>query len=430
MSASAVRSVSEAVAGGDTLEIGKTKAVVRRMAWVSGLIGTILTFSFSNYLSLITFGNAEFSVAFRWLSITLLFTQLSNSQLVVLQGFRKLAFLAKANVFGNALGLICSLPMYFFLGKDGIVGSLLISSSLSLLVALYYGRKESIVPGQLTMEQFSKKAKHILGMGIALSFSNILVLLGAYFFKIYIGSKGGISDVGLYSAGYAIVNTYVGMIFTAMATDFYPRLSGTKEEQSFNSIVNHQGEIAILIVGPLLIGMIVFIKYLILLLFSSEFLQIIEMIKWCLLGILFKAVSWPIGFIILAKGESKVFFLSELVANINMLVLGCIGYYFFSLEGIGISYLIGYFLLAIQISIIVKNRYNFRYNYSMIRIFIVMFLMLVLVLVVPKFIPAPADFVVSLMILAISISVSLRLINNRFSFIDLITSKIFSNRRK
>jgi O-antigen/teichoic acid export membrane protein len=426
MSVSGVKSVSEAATGGDDFEIRKTVTVVRKIAWLSGTLGAIVTFLFSNYLSVITFGNEDFSIAFKWLSITVLFTQLSNSYLVVLQGFRRLALLAKAGVLGNILGVSVSLPMYYLLGKDGIVLSLLASSGLSLLIAWYYGRKERVIPIHLTTDEFLSKTKFILMMGIALSVSSILVLLSAYFLKIYIGSRGGISDVGLYNAGYAIVNTYVGMVFTAMGTDFYPRLSGTKEAGLFNQLVNHQAELAVLIVGPLAIGMIVFEEYLVVLLFSSEFLQVVEMMKWSLVGVFFKAVSWPLGFIILAKGNSKLFFVSELLANTYMFLLSLVGYYFWGLEGIGIAYLGGYLLVTIQIMFISKTFYEFTYSLSMAKISIVVLLLLVLIILVSKLFAGKIALILGMIVLMGSIYFSIAMINRRLPIIKTLRNRFFN----
>ena len=48
----------------------------------------------------------------------------------------------------------------------------------------------------------------------------------------FISKTGSLSDVGLYNAGLAIVDGYVGMVFTAMATDYFPRLSGVIGDDS------------------------------------------------------------------------------------------------------------------------------------------------------------------------------------------------------
>ncbi|MFN8229383.1 MAG: hypothetical protein U0V03_00510 [Bacteroidia bacterium] len=62
-------------------------------------------------------------------------------------------------------------------------------------------------------------------------------------------------------AGFNIVNTYVGLIFSAMATDYFPRLSASTDNQNKqNEIINQQAEVTILVLAPILILMMVFIK--------------------------------------------------------------------------------------------------------------------------------------------------------------------------
>jgi len=64
------------------------------------------------------------------------------------------------------------------------------------------------------------------------------------------------------------------------------------------------------------------------------------MIHWAALGMYFKAASWSIGFIFLAKGASNTFFWSELAANSYLLLFNILGYKYFGLNGMGISFLL------------------------------------------------------------------------------------------
>jgi O-antigen/teichoic acid export membrane protein len=66
-------------------------------------MGAVVTFILSPWLSHLTFGNKEYTAAFMWLSVTLLFNQLTSGQDVLLQGMRKLKYLAKANMLGRLL---------------------------------------------------------------------------------------------------------------------------------------------------------------------------------------------------------------------------------------------------------------------------------------------------------------------------------------
>ena len=130
---SAVRDISEANGTQDEKRISTVITVMRRLVWLTGLLGAGITLIFSPLLSQMTFGNKEYTAAFVWLSITLLLNQLSSGQLVLLQGLRKLQDLAKANVLGSLIGLIITVPLYYLLGVRGIVPVIIITSIISLI---------------------------------------------------------------------------------------------------------------------------------------------------------------------------------------------------------------------------------------------------------------------------------------------------------
>jgi len=194
-----------------------------------------------------------------------------------------------------------------------------------------------------------------------ISLSGIITQVFSYFVRIFISNYGSLDDVGLYSAGFAIVNNYVGMIFTAMATDYYPKLSGVAHDViKMNKTINQQAEIAILILSPIILVFIVFIKWVIYILYSDKFLSINYMILFAASGMLFKALSWAIAFVFLAKSAGKLFFWNELITNIYMLVLNLVGYYWYGLTGLGVSFLLTYILYAFQVLIVSKSVFKFE----------------------------------------------------------------------
>ena len=127
LASSAVRDVSEANGSRDQYRIAKVITVVRRLVWITGLLGLIVVAFCAPLLSQISFGNNDYTVPFRILSITLLFDQISAGQKVVLQGLRKLKELAKCSAFGATFGLVVSVPLYYWLGVKGILPTLILN---------------------------------------------------------------------------------------------------------------------------------------------------------------------------------------------------------------------------------------------------------------------------------------------------------------
>jgi O-antigen/teichoic acid export membrane protein len=427
---SAVRDVASANGTGNETRIATVVTVLRRLVWATGTLGTLVMLVLSPWLSQLTFGNRDYTLAFIWISITLLFTQLSTGQLVVLQGMRKLQYLAKASLTGSALGLIITVPLYYRFGIDGIVPAIIIASVISLLLSWYFAKKVKIEPIKVSRVKTLAEGKDMLTMGFMISMSGLISMGASYLVNIFISNTGGVSQVGLYAAGFAIINTYVGLIFTAMGTDYYPRLSEVAHSNKLcKQAINQQAEIAVLILAPILMVFLVFIQWVVIILYSNKFIAVDAMIHWAALGMLFKAASWAIAFILLAKGTSKLFFWNELIGNIYILGLNILGYHFMGLTGLGISFMIGYLLYLIQVFILTRVKYQFSFDSAFIRIFTIQFMLAISCFVIVKFIGKPYSYIIGMGLIMISTWYSFKELDKRLGLRIIITNLISKYRK-
>lgn len=360
LSSSAIKNISLAQAQGDEEKVGRVIAVFRRLVWATGLLGFMVTLCLSSYLSQITFGSNNYTWAFAVLSITLLVNQISSGQGVLLRAMRQINLMVKSSILGSVIGLITTIPLYYFYGSDGIVPALIITAFTSFFLTWYFASKIYFKKVDINIKDIKIEGKEMLIMGFMISLSGIITQVFSYFVRIFISNYGSLDDVGLYSAGFAIVNNYVGMIFTAMSTDYYPKLSGVAHDVTkMNKTINQQAEIAILILSPIILVFIVFIKWMVYLLYSDKFLPVNYMILFAASGMLFKALSWAITFVFLAKSESKLYFWNEFFTNIYMLGFNIAGYYWYGLTGLGISFLLTYAVYVIQVYLISKRLFKF-----------------------------------------------------------------------
>jgi O-antigen/teichoic acid export membrane protein len=374
ISFSAVRTISAASGTNDQTLISRTIITLRRWVNFTGITGALFTFVLAPKLSQWAFGNDTYTWAFVWLSMTLFFQALSSGRLALLQGLRKLRQLAKANVLGSFCGLCLSLPLYYCLGLQGIVPALILTAGVSLILSWYFARKVKVEKVKITLKESFTDGMDMVKLGSVMMITGFATTGAWYLIRLYISRTGGIEQVGLYTAGWAIVNNYVGMVFTAMVTDYFPRLSAINNDNlGIRKLVNQQAEIAILILCPVLILLLSALPFVIKILFTSKFMPIIGLIQWAIIGVLFKAVSWSIGFIILAKGDGKIFFFSEIAGNIMVLVTNIFLYHLFKLEGIGFAFLISYLLYMIWLFVIVHIKYRFSFNRAFIRLFLIQF---------------------------------------------------------
>lgn len=411
---SAIRDIAAANESGDEHRISKIVTVFRRLVWITGLLGAVITFVSSSWLSQLTFGNKDYTVAFMWLSCSLLFSQLTSGQKVLLQGMRKLKYLAKANMLGSLIGLLISAPLYYYYRVDGIVPAIVLTAIFLLGITWYFGKKIKIERTAVTAKETIFEGKGMLKMGFMLSLSGLISTGASYIVRIFISNTGGVEDVGLYSAGFAIIGTYVGMVFTAMGTDYYPRLSGvSKDNKKANLLINQQAEIAVLILAPILTVFLIFINWAVIILYSTKFTPVNGLIQWAALGMYFKAVSWAIGFIFLAKGASKLFFWSELVASSYMLLFNILGYKYFGLTGMGFSFLISYILVLIQVYFIAKIKYEFSFSSEFYKIFGIQLLLGITCFAITMFVSSFLAYIIGLPFILISTWYSFKELDKR-----------------
>ena len=416
LSTSSVKNVAAANATGDEKRVSVVIGVLRRLVWITGFLGALIMLVSAPWLSQLTFGSRKYTYGFMALSITLLFTQLNAGQMAVLQGLRKIQYLAKADLIGTIIGLAVSVPIYYLWREEGIVPTIIITSVCMLLLSWFFSSKIKLQKQEVTGSLLRTEGKEMLTMGFLLRFSSLITLGVAYLVRIYISRSGGIEQVGLYNSGFAIITSYVGLIFTAMATDYYPRLSAVStNNQELKKAINQQGEIAVLIISPIISIFLVYINFIVVILYSSRFTGVNGMIHWAALGMIFKAAAWSVGFILLAKSESKVYFWNELINNAYMLVFNLLGYKYGGLNGVGLSFFVGYFIYFFQVFFLAKSKYEFGFYKEFVIIMVTQLALNMCCFLSVLFLHHPYNYLAGTFFIALSLAFSVKEMNKRLA---------------
>lgn len=371
LATSSVRDISIAHKEGDEIKVAKTISSFRTLVWLTGLFGLTICLVLSPLLSLWAFGDKSYTMGFVILSVSLLFNQISSGQTAVLQGLGKYRYMANAKLIGAVLALILTTPLYYVYGNKGIVWGILCMVVVSLIISWYYAHKVKLQPVNISLREKFKRGKDMASLGFFISLQGICATLAGYLVQIYISNNGNIKDVGMYTAGFAIINNYVGLVFTAMATDYYPRLSANVGNTcDFNSVINQQMQISLLLLSPLICFFSIFNEVAIRLLYSSEFLPISWMVTFAIIGVFLKAPGWCIGYCFVAKGDTKIYFITELIIVTINTVLNISFYSYWGLTGLGVSYMAGYIIYVFMDYEICKHKYNYLIENKIFRILV------------------------------------------------------------
>ena len=425
LASSAVRDVSEAFGLKDYHRINQVVTTIRRLVWGTGLLGMIALTIFSPLLSKASFGNYDYTIPFIILSVTLLLDQICAGQKVILQGLRKLKELAKCSVIGSTFGLLVSVPLYYWLGVKGIVPTLILNSVCALLISWLYSRRIPVQKVEQSTRETFLQGRLMLVMGISMSLSGIFATAASYVIRAYIQYVNGVAEVGLFQAGFMIMTTYVGLVFNAISTDYYPRLAAiNKDNYKCKEIINQQGEMATLILVPMLTICLVFMPVILKILYSNDFLKANDYISWACIGMYLRLAAWVISFSFVAKAESKLFMFNEALASLYYIGFSILGYYLGGLTGIGIAFSLNYLTYFIQVYLIARKRYKFRFSDNFIKTYFSQLIVLLVCLVIVLNFNGWQKYILGVFIIMFSTSYCLFLLNKKIDLMGAIRSKI------
>jgi O-antigen/teichoic acid export membrane protein len=362
ISFSAVKDIAEVNDGTNSSGLSRIIITLRRWSWFTGLLGAVVTIAMAPLLSQWSFGNREYTWSFVWLSVTLLLLAVSKGQTAVLQGTRRLKDMAKATVLGSFLGLITSIPLYYWIGIKGIVPAMVISAVTTLILSWYFARRVEIEKVQMNSRETYRSGLNMAKLGISMTIAGFLASLSRYVLNAFISHQGGVDQVGLYNAGWGVVGQYTGIVFAAMATDYFPRMAAIHQDNmKVKEFVGQQIETAVLILTPLLSVLIVMMPIVVRVLYTAEFIPMIMFASLTTLGIHFKTLSWAVGYVYLAKGNGRLFLVLEIISGALILGLNLLGYHLFGLNGLGISFVVSYLVATVITYIALKVIYQISF---------------------------------------------------------------------
>lgn len=411
---SGVRQIAGAVGTGDQQAISRTLLTVRRAAMISGGIGLLAMALLSGDLSRLTFGNDRRNFDLAILSIAVLFAAISAGQAAVIQGVRRINDLAKLGIFGALAGTVFSIPIVYVFGERGIAYSLIMVAVTNILTSWWYSRKIDVPAVTLTWRETLVEGKPLLKLGFALMLGSLMIVGTQYLLRVLVVRQTGLEAAGIFQASTTLSSVYVGVILNAMMTDFYPRLSAAAhDDRECTTLINDQVEVGLLLAVPGIMAIMTCAPLVIMLFYSAKFMPAVEVLRWQITGVMLQVVSWPMGFMLRAKGAGKLFFATELTANGAYLLFAWLGMASFGVTGIGMAFLAMNVTYAVLIFTVVRRYYGFTPSGTNIRLLSVFTTATAVVFAGPYLLPTQGALAMNLVITVAVTVLALRQIVKR-----------------
>ncbi len=360
---SGVRDIAKASTSGDDKRISRTIRAFRRAVWVLGTMGALLFFIFRKEIAVATFGHDGQADAMGLLAVVPFLAVSASCESALLRGMRRIKDLALAGIVGTASGILLGLPVLFFLKERGIALYLVVGAASMWIVFMWYARKIRIERELLTIRETLREVGAMVSLGVVLMAGGLVELVAFYLVKVIITQRLGLAVTGLYEASSALSNVYVGFILSAMGADFFPHLSSvSNDDPKSERLIKAQVEIGVLIAAPAIVLVLGTAPYLLELLYSDKFVEAYEILRWQALGTFLRVVTWPIGFLVLARKKKTIYFFSQLGIDLFYFAAIYWGTLSFGIKGIGPSFFAMYLLYFVVMTLSAHRLIGFHWG--------------------------------------------------------------------
>lgn len=358
---SSTRNLAEAYENEDQQSVSNLVMIIRTWAFAASILGGLLCLGGAWLLDWYFFSKTGHShlLEIMLLSLYVMSLPMEAAECAILKGTRQLKSVATVETLAAFGTILCTAPFFWLWGVRGVAISLVICGWMVVGVHAYYSLRLFPYKVRPTRLSVFHEGLPLIYLGVPYMLASVTTALCTSFIYHILSTE---SEIGLYKAAYSMILTYAGVAFVALENDYFPRLSAINNSlENRNYAVNQQIQVCCLIVGPLLCLMTVFMPWLIRLLFSSDFLLAIPMATAGIFFVYLRSINLPLAYLPLARGESIVYLIMEIISNFFAGLFVWLGYKWYGLLGCGIALSAS----GIVDALILLTTYGIRYKFRL-----------------------------------------------------------------
>ena len=337
------------------------------------LISFILTFVFSNELSVFLFNEEKYAVYIKVLSIFFPFIVLFSMLEAIFKGLGNISLYVKTLILSSVFSLTITVPLVIFWGITGAVYGLTVNYIFFVVYSIFKFRKANILSFDFKPFKMNRDVlNQILKIGSAFLIAGALYQLTLLIIKRMVIEKYGLDGSGLFQSILNISLFYFGFIFTSMSSYTFPKIANMNNDSDLNNELNSTIRFISLVMVPLILTLIVFRYIIILFLYTSDFLIAEPFFQYQFLGDFFKALSWVLGIWLIPRSKIFYFLFFDILLNLNLILVFqlILSYTELGLKGVSLAYLTAYLIHFLVNLILSRRKIGFRFSSKNMRLLI------------------------------------------------------------
>lgn len=323
---------------------------------LSSLAVSLFVFSARDFLSRQAFKDNSFADVFLLYAFFICIMAVNSLVSAVFNGLKEIRYLTIVNIIGSLTGIFFTV---FFAYKFGVKGVLIANNFTALFVFIanmvilkkqqYFNFKPSIAKWNNTT------AKLLLGFTILGIVSGLVMPTSQILIRSHIITTFSANEAGWWQAVTKISDYYLAFITTVLGIYYLPRLSEIVVKSELKQEIIKGYKIILPVVGVMALTIWLCRVWVVHILFSKEFLPMIPLFTFQLLGDFFKIGSWLLGYLLIAKANIKLVIVTEILFALSLVLLS---YFFigkFGIIGTTYAFCINYALHWIAMVILTRK---------------------------------------------------------------------------
>ncbi len=304
----------------------------------------------------------------RWLSLAMLVLVGQAYVIGLLNGHRLINAMVKSQLLGPLAVLLLVFPMVWLVRRGYPSGFVLMLGGPAVVVtvaAAWAAWRAGWLPALQEWGINRADGSSFFRMSAVLLVAGIITT-GAQFVQSWlVATRMGLAQAGQFWTAWTLSMSYVALVLGSLGTYYMPSLSRLADPEARRSLIRDYLRLCLLAM-PLLVSLVIVFKpWVIRGMFSSSMLPALKVMRWMLIGDLFKGVSWVLAFPMLAFNEMQWFFWTEALFSLGMvgaawvcLSLGG------GINGLGVLFMLLYVTYLPLMAFYIRVKHGFVWNWG------------------------------------------------------------------
>lgn len=319
---------------------------------------SLILFGFSRYFSELILKDTQYSSVFIVFGLTVFLFALNTILMSILNGQKEIKKYVLVNIYSSLFSLLFTSFLIMQLHLMGALYALVVNQSVIFFVTLGFVVKSSWFKWEYFKQGVDKESLIKLSKYSLMAITSALTVpVSHLLIRNYIGDSLGWDEAGYWQGIWYISTTYLMVVTTSLGVYYLPRLSEITDNKELKKEIISGYKIIMPIVIILALGIYVFRELAIYIAFTDDFLPMLVLFKWQLIGDVIKIASWLLGYLMLAKAMTRIFIYTEIMFSVLFVVLSMVFIKQCGLVGVTYAFSLNYFLYLIMMIFIFRKRF-------------------------------------------------------------------------